>query len=161
MKKFEIEFKWALYFTAFNMLWLSLEKYFGWHDEAIQLHIFYSLIIIVPQSILYYFALTDKKKKYFNNNITWQQAFLSGGILSLLIAGLSPATVYYMHTFLSPNFIDLATHNFLENGGKEESVKSFHSLEAYIKNSILFNVSLGIVISGIVALFIQSSKKQK
>lgn len=158
MKKFEIEFKWALYFTGFNMLWLSLEKYLGWHDEAIQQHILYSLLIVIPQCIWYYLALTEKKKKFFNNEISWQQAFLSGGVLSLLIAGLSPATVYYMHTFLSPDFIDLAIEKFVESGGKLDAARNFHSLEAYIKNSILFNVSLGIVISSVVAFFIQTKK---
>lgn len=156
MKKFEIEFKWALYFTAFNMLWFSLEKYLGWHDEAIQYHIFNSLLIIFPQALLFYLALVEKKNKYFKNKISWQQAFLSGGILSLLIAGLSPASVYYMHTFLSPNFIDLAIQNYVENGGKANSAENFHSIEAYIKSSILFNVSIGVVISGIISLFIQT-----
>lgn len=161
MKKFEIEFKWAVYFTAFNMLWLSLEKYFGWHDEYIQMHIVYSLFIILPQVIFYYLALREKKLKYYEGTINWQQAFLSGGILSVIIAGLSPATIYYMNTFLSPEFIDLAIERYVASGGKEASAKNFHSLEAYIKNAILFNVSIGIVISGVVALFIKSKESEK
>ena len=91
MKKFEIEFKWALYFTAFNMLWLSLEKYLGWHDELIQFHTFYSLLIILPQVVFFYLAIREKKIQYFKGKITWQQGLLSGGILSILIAALSPA----------------------------------------------------------------------
>lgn len=161
MKKFEIEFKWAVYFTAFNMLWLSLEKYLGWHDEHIQMHIVYSLFIILPQAILYFLALREKKLKYYEGNINWQHAFLSGGILSVIIAGLSPATIYYMNTFLSPEFIDLAIERYVVSGGKEASAKNFHSLEAYIKNAILFNVSIGIVISGVVALFIKSKESEK
>lgn len=158
MKKFEIEFKWALYFTAFNMLWLSLEKFLGWHDELIQLHIFYSLLIILPQALFYYLALREKKFKYYKEEINWQQAFLSGGILSVIIAGLSPATIYYMNTFLSPDFIDLAIERYVVSGGKEASAKNFHSLEAYIKNAILFNVSIGIVISGVVGIFIKTKE---
>lgn len=161
MKKFEIEFKWALYFTAFNMLWLSLEKFLGWHDELIQMHIVYSLLIIFPQVLFYYLALREKKFKYYKGKINWQQAFLSGGILSVIIAGLSPATIYYMNTFLSPEFIDLAIERYVISGGKEASAKNFHSLEAYIKNAILFNVSIGIVISGIVALLIKTKETEK
>jgi hypothetical protein len=156
LKKFEIEFKWALYFTAFNMLWLSLEKYLGWHDELIQFHIFYSLLIVFPQIILFYLALREKKLKYYEGNINWQQVFLSGGILSIIIAGLSPATIYYMNTFLSPDFIDLAVERYTMGGGKAVSAREFHSLEAYIKNAILFNVSIGIVISGILGIFMKT-----
>jgi hypothetical protein len=158
LKKFEIEFKWALYFTAFNMLWFSLEKYLGWHDEQIQLHIFYSLLIIFPQAVFFYLALKEKKVKFYNGNVNWQQAFLSGGVLSLLIAGFSPVTMYYMHTFLSPDFIELAIERYVSSGGNEESAKDLHSLEAYIKNAILFNVSMGIVLSGIIAFFIKSKE---
>jgi len=160
LKKFEIEFKWALYFTAFNMLWLSLEKYLGWHDELIQFHTFYSLLIIFPQVVFFYLAIREKKYQYYKGKVSWQQAFLSGGILSILIASLSPATIYYMNTFLSPDFIDVAIDRYLISGGKETSAKNFHSLEAYIKNAILFNVSMGIVISGIVALFLQTKKAE-
>ena len=156
MKKFEIEFKWALYFTGFNMLWLSLEKVLGWHDELIQFHTFYSLLIIFPQVVFFYLAIREKKKQYFKGKITWQQGLLSGGILSILIAALSPATIYYMNMFLSPEFIDLAIEKYVMSGGKEASAKNFHNLEAYIKNAILFNVSMGVIISAVVGFFLQT-----
>lgn len=140
------------------MLFLSFEKAMGWHDEHIQYHIVYSLLIIFPQALLFYFALIEKKKKYYQGKITWQQAFLSGGVLSLLIAGISPATMYYMHTFLSPNFLPLAIEKFVASGGDEATAQSYHSLEAYIKNAILFNVSMGIVLSAIVGVFVKTKE---
>ncbi|MGM0635692.1 MAG: DUF4199 domain-containing protein [Bacteroidota bacterium] len=156
MKKFEIEFKYALYFTAFNMLWLSFEKWMGWHDEFISGHMFYSLLILLPQVVFYFLALREKREKYYNGKITWQQAFLSGGILSVLIAAISPATIYYLNTFLSPNFFDIAIEKYVIGGGKEAAAKSVFNMESYIKNAILFNVSVGVVISAAVALFIKN-----
>ncbi|MFO7701353.1 DUF4199 domain-containing protein [Psychroflexus maritimus] len=158
MSKFEIEFKWALYFTAFNALWLSLEKVLGWHDELIQQHAFYSLLIIIPQVVFFYLCIKAKRDDYFKGEANWQQLFVSGGVLALLIAALSPAVVYYMNRFLSPDFIDLAIDRYLMSGGKEAEAKNFHSLEAYIKNGILFNVSMGIVIAGPVAYFLKKKK---
>lgn len=159
MSKFEIEFKWALYFTGFNLLWLSLEKLLGWHDAHIQQHAFYSLLIIFPMIAFYVFALLEKRDKYFEGKATWQQLFLAGGVLSLIIAGISPATVFYMNKFLSPQFIDLAIENYVAREGKLEVATNFNSIEAYIKNAILFNVSMGIVIAAGVASFLKTVKK--
>lgn len=161
MSKFEIEFKWALYFTGFNLLWLSFEKLLGWHDAHIQQHAFYSLLIVFPMIAFFVFSLKEKREKYFKDKATWQQLFLSAGVLSLIIAGISPATIFYMNKFLSPQFVDLAIESYVASNGKLEIATNFNSIEAYIKNAILFNVSTGIVIGAGVAHFLKTVPKSK
>jgi len=148
MRKFEIEFKWAIYFVLLLLIWFYLEKILGLHDQYVKWEGLFSLLVIIPQAVVYHFALKIKKKAYYKGKITWKQAFFSGAILSLIIAGLSPIVSYTATAVISPDFME----NMRQQSG--------HSIDIYSANQFATNMlfsllSNGIVISAIIAIFIK------
>ena len=69
MKKFKIEFKWAVIMSIIFLAWMTLEKQLGFHDEKIKWQPLFNLLYIFPTFILYFLALNEKKKGYIKNGI--------------------------------------------------------------------------------------------
>ena len=87
--------------------------------------------------------------------MTWQKAFVSGALLSLLIAGLSPGPIYVMSEFVSPDFFEIALSKGIDKGIPEEFANQLYNLDAYIKSAIFFYLAFGIMISAVVGLIIK------
>jgi len=114
MKKFEIELKWASVFTAISIAWVYLEKYLGYHDAKVSSQAIFSFWLLIPQALIYVVAIREKREKYYKGEITWQKAFISGVVLSAVIAGLSPAAIYLMLEVVSPEFLSSIVEVFLQ-----------------------------------------------
>lgn len=155
MEKFKIEFKWASIFTAINLIWIYIEKYLGLHDKYIDYHSIVSLVMLLPLVFAIIMALKQKKRDYYKGEMTWQKAFASGALLSLLIAGLSPGPIYVMSEFVSPNFFEIALSKGIAKGIPEDFAKQLYNLDAYIKSAIFFYLAFGIMISAVVGLIIK------
>ena len=155
MEKFKIEFKWASIFTAINLVWIYIEKYLGLHDEYIDYHSIVGLVMILPLIFVIYMSLKQKKHEYYKGEMTWQKAFASGALLSLLIAGLSPGPIYVMSEFVSPDFFEIILSKGISKGIPEEFANQLYNLDAYIKNAIFFYLAFGIMISAVVGLVIK------
>jgi hypothetical protein len=159
MKKFAIEFKWAIIFTICSLAWTVMEKQLGWHDEKIEMQQIYTMSFGIVAIVLYVLALLDKKKDFFNGTMDWKQGFLSGSILALFIALMTPLTQYISFTAISPTYfdklIDLAVKN---NKMTLEAAQNYFNINNYVYSSTFSNLSYGIVIAAIVALFVKSKK---
>jgi hypothetical protein len=155
MEKFKIEFKWASIFTAINILWVYAEKYLGLHDEQSFIHPIISYVLIVPITICIFFSLRQKRDDYYSGKITWQKAFLSGALFSLLIAGLSPGTIYVMTQYISPDFFNNAIQTSIEKGSDEKFVNEIFNLNSYIQSTMMLYLSFGVMISAIVGLVVK------
>jgi hypothetical protein len=151
MKKFEIEFKWAVYFILLLFTWFYLEKILGLHDQYVKWEGLFSLLVIIPQAVLYHFALKIKKNNFFKGKITWKQAFFSGAILTLIIAGLSPIVSYTATAVISPDFMD----NLRQLSGYSADV---YSANQFAKSMLFSLLSNGIVISAITAILIKQKE---
>jgi hypothetical protein len=155
MEKFKIEFKWASIFTSINLVWIYLEKYLGLHDEHIDFHSIVGLVMIIPLGFCIFFSLKQKREEYYKGKMTWQKAFVSGALLSLLVAGLSVGPVYVMSQYVSPDFFDNAITKSLERGANPEMVNQFFNLNAYISQAIMFYLAFGVMISAVVGLILK------
>lgn len=155
MEKFKIEFKWASIFTSINLAWFYLEKYLGLHDQYIDYHSIVSLIMILPLGFCIYINLKQKREEYYNGKMTWQNAFFSGALLSLLVAGLSPGPVYVMTQYISPDFFNNAIAKSLERGATPEMANQFFNLNAYITQAIMFYLAFGVMISAVIGLILR------
>jgi hypothetical protein len=155
MEKFKIEFKWASIFTGINLIWVYVEKYLGLHDEHIDYHSIVGLVTLLPLAFCIYSSLQQKRKEYYNGKMSWQKAFVSGALLSLLVAGLSPGPVYVMSQYVSPDFFENAISKSLERGATPEMANQFFSLNAYISQAIMFYLAFGVMISAAVGLIIK------
>lgn len=156
LDRFKIEFRWASIFTAINLVWVYAEKYLGFHDELSYVHPVLSFLLIIPIGVCVFFSLKQKKETYYSGTITWQKAFISGAFLSLLIAALSIGTVYVMTQYISPDFFDNAIKISIEKGADANFVKQSFNLDAYIKDTMMFYLASGVMISAILALVIKS-----
>ena len=152
MGKFEIEFKWAIYFIILLFLWFYMEKLLGLHDQYVKWEGLFSFLIILPQALLYHFALKNKKLKYYQGKISWKQAFFSGAILSLIIAGLSPIVSYTATAVVSPDLME----NLREQSGRSVDV---YSANKFATNMLFSLLSNGIVIAAVIAIL--NKKREK
>lgn len=157
MEKFKIEFKWAIYFSIIALGWMCFEKAMGWHDEKIHLQQIYTMLFGIIAIVIYVFALLDKKKNYFNHSMNWKQGFISGAILSLIIAAFTPITQYITLEIISPEyFTNVINYTVEKERMTLEDAKNHFTLANYIYMSTFFGLSSGVVTAAIVAFFVKS-----
>lgn len=161
MKKFKIEFKWALIFTVASLLWMYFEKAMGWHGEHIEQHPIYTNLFGIVAIVIYVLALRDKRENFYNGIMGWKQGFLSGSILSLIIAAISPLAQYVVHTYISPNYFENIVAYTVKKGiMKVEQAENYFMLPNYIFMSAFYALSFGIVTAGIVAWFLKNKQEK-
>lgn len=159
MKKFEIELKWATAFTAISIAWVYLEKYMGYHDEMVSKQGMFSLLLIIPQALIYLVSIRQKRERYYNGTITWQKAFLSGVVLSAVIAGLSPAAIYLMAEIISPAFFSNIVEYQAAQGVARENLEQIYNLNSFISQAIFNNLATGVFLAAIIALILKKEDK--
>jgi len=156
MKKFATEIKWGVIFTVAALLWMVLEKVLGWHDAHIDKHAIYTNFFAVIAIALFVFALIEKRNKDLGGKMTWVQGFVSGIIISVIIAILSPLSQYITHEFITPDYFQNAIANAVENAGMtQENAEVFFNFKSYVIQATFGALGMGIVTSAIVALFVR------
>ena len=159
MKKFTIEIKWAIIFSFVTLLWMILEHSLGWHNENIAKHAVYTNIFAVVAIAAYVMAIKDKKDNFFVGNMSFKQGFMSGVILSIFIALLSPIVNFITFKFIAPdffeNFINYTVTNKIQT---QIQASAYFNLKSYLLQGFFGSLSMGVVTSAIVALFLKSKK---
>tara|TARA_B100000378_G_C18043838_1_gene411395 strand:+ start:425 stop:904 length:480 start_codon:yes stop_codon:yes gene_type:complete len=159
MKKFAIEIKWGIIFTIVALLWMFLEKQLGWHDELIAKQAIYTNFFGIIAIIVYVLAIRDKKKNFYQGDMTWTQGFISGMVVSIVVAILSPLAQYISLEVISPEYFPNVIDYAVENGKMtRENAEAYFNLKSYIIQSFFFSLVVGIVTSAIIALFLRSRK---
>ncbi len=162
MKNFRIEFRWALIFSIAMLVWTYLEKVVGLHDVHIDKHPIYTNIFAVIAIVIYILALRNKKKGFFNGIMNWKQGFISGIVLSVFIAIMSPLVQYIISTYITPDYFKNAIDFVVENGKmSQENAEAYFSLNSYMVQSAFGALTLGLVTSAVVAFFVKSKKSSK
>lgn len=160
MKKNTIEWKWALIFLLASLLWMGLEKWMGWHDENIAQHPIYTNLFGIVAIIIYFSALIDKRRNFYNGYMTWKQGFITGLLISVIVALFTPVTQLIVHKIISPHYFDNAIQYAVDNNRLNlESAKAYFSLKTYIMQSIVGALGMGIVTSALMALIVQKKIK--
>jgi len=159
MTKFRIEIKWGVYFTIAALVWMYIEKALGWHDTLISKHAIYTNIFAIVAIVVYVLFMRDKKENFYNGSMTWTQGFISGTILSVVVALLSPLAQYLTHEFITPNYFENVIAYTVEKGVmKQEAAEAYFSLYSYMAQAAFGALAMGVVTSAIVALFFRSKK---
>ena len=161
MKKFTIEFTWAVIFTLASLLWTVLEKALGFHDEKIGSQLMFSMLFWLVTIPIYHFAIRDKQRNFYHGKANWTQLFLSGVVLSVFAALMCPLAVYITMNVVSPGFAKNASDYFITvkkmTPEKAEMYVGYRSLVIQGVSSI---ISVGVIISALAALFNKSSDVQ-
>lgn len=156
MNKYQIEFKWAIIFSVATLAWMVLEKSLGWHDKLIGKHAIYTNLFAFVAITIYVLALLDKRKTAFHGKMNWKQGFISGIILSAIIALFSPITQYITNTSISPDYFPNAIKYIVDSGKMgQETAESYFNLKSYVLQGVFGALSMGIVTSAIVAYFVR------
>ncbi|APS39036.1 MULTISPECIES: DUF4199 domain-containing protein [Salegentibacter] len=156
MKNYQIEIKWGVIFFAASLLWMYFEKLMGWHDVLIAKHAIYTNFFGLIAIAIYFFAIHDKRKNFFRGKMSWRQGFVSGVILSIVIALLSPIGQLITHYLISPEYFENAIESSVErNAMKQEDAEAYFNLSSYIVQSIAGALMMGVVTSAIVALILR------
>jgi hypothetical protein len=159
MKKFAIEFKWALIFTAASLAWMYMENAVGLHGLYIEKHPVYTNLFAIVAISLFVLAMRDKKKNYFDGQMSFSQGFLSGMVMSVFIAVMTPAVQYITARFISPDFFDNMVEYTVRNKiYSPVQAKAYFNAENYMRIATFGALSAGIVTSALVAVFIKSKK---
>lgn len=161
MKKFAIEIKWGIrYFFAY-LLWVYVEKMSGYYNEKINDYLMYSMLFYFIAIFIYVLAINDKKKNYFHNDMDWKQGAVTGVFMTIVIAILMPLCQIVIHKGMAPEFFPNMIKNTVAKGGKIQNAEAFFNLSSFIFQSIFSALSFGVVISAIVAYFLQTKTLKK
>jgi len=155
MKNLRIEIKWGIIFTIALMLWTLIERLLGFHSTHIDKQATFTLIFIIPAFVMYYFALVEKRETYYAGQMNWTQGFVSGLVVSIVVALLSPISQFITHEFISPHYFENAIEYGVSSGQFENHAQAEETfnLVSYIFQSMLFAVVSGAVTAAIVAIF--------
>src|SRR5690606_13891821 len=95
-------------------------------------------------------------KTIHNGKMSWKQGFISGIILSVIIALFSPIIQYITNTGISPDYFPNAIKYIVDSGKMgQETAESYFNLKSYVLQGVFGALSMGIVTSAIVALFVR------
>lgn len=162
MKNFTIEIKWAAIFTVASVLWAGVEKFSGLHDAQIGKQPVYSMLFALPAIFIFFLALRDKKKRFFSGQMSWKQGMISGMILSVFIAVLSPVAVWFAYSVLSPGYFPKAIQYYTETRTMTQTqAELYFSMTAFMKKGVADALSMGVITSAVVALIVQSKNQDR
>jgi hypothetical protein len=116
MSQYKIEIKWALIFFIVSLIWIFLEKLVGLHDAHIDKHPIYTNFFAILAIAMYVFALLDKRKNFYHGRMNWMQGFVSGVIISVIVAILSPLGQYLTHEVITPEYFPNAIEYAVSSG---------------------------------------------
>lgn len=154
MKDLRIEIKWGIIFSIALMVWSGLERLVGLHGEHIDKHATYTLLFIIPAFVMYFFALVEKRETYYAGQMNWTQGFISGLVISIVVALLSPISQYITHEWISPQYFENIIAYSVQEGevATREEAEEYFNLVSYIFQSMIFAVVSGAITSALVAI---------
>lgn len=157
MKKIAIEIKWGILFSIATLAWMIVEKSVGLHDVYISKQSIYTNLFGIIAIIIYALAIREKKNVFFQGSLSWRQGFISGVVLSIVIAVLSPIVQYITYTYISPDFFTNITRYAVEKKvlTPEQAAINF-SLNSYMLQGVFGSLSMGVITAAIVAFFIKN-----
>ena len=160
MKNRKIEIKWAVIFSIMGLLWMVLEKLCGLHSTYIDYHLYLTNLFAIPAIIVMVMALKDKKKSFYGGQMTYKQGLISGIILSILIALISPLTQWITSYVITPEYFPNVIKRSVEIGyykTTEEAQANFNYKNYAIQGAIGALI-MEIVTTAIAMIFIRTKK---
>lgn len=162
MKNISIEIKWAIIFSIVGLLWMVLEKAVGLHDKYIDYHLYLTNLFAIPAIIVMVLALKDKKKKIYGGRMTYVQGLISGIILSVFIALLSPLTQWITSYLITPEYFPNIIKRSVELGYYKTTAEAEANFNYpnYAKQGAIGALMMGVATTAIVMIFIRTKNNK-
>jgi membrane protease YdiL (CAAX protease family) len=160
MKKFAVEIKWGIRYAFIWLFWLFIEKNSGYYEAKISDHALYSLLFIFITLFVYFVAVKEKKNEFFKGEMSWKQGCITGIFLTVVMTVLTPFCQIIFHKAIAPEFSPNMIEFSVSKGNSRETAENYFNLPSYILQSVFGTLSLGVVLSAIVALFLQTKTKK-
>ncbi|HMR82064.1 MAG TPA: DUF4199 domain-containing protein, partial [Niabella sp.] len=151
MKKYSIEIKWALVFIIMTLLWMLLEKLAGLHSTHIDKHMYLTNLFAIPAVIVMVLALKDKKRNFYKGRMSYKQGLVSGIIISVIIAILSPLSQWITSYIISPEYFPNVIEYSLKTGYHKtrEAAEAYFNYKNYAVQGTIGALVMGIVTTAI------------
>lgn len=158
MKKYSIEIKWALVFIIMTLLWMLLEKLAGLHSTHIDKHMYLTNLFAIPAVIVMVLALKDKKRNFYKGRMSYKQGLVSGIIISVIIAILSPLSQWITSYIISPEYFPNVIEYSLKTGYHKtrEAAEAYFNYKNYAVQGTIGALVMGIVTTAIAMIFIRT-----
>jgi len=89
--------------------------------------------------------------------MTWNQGFMTGLIITIIVTLLSPLTQWITHTVITPDFFEnIRAYSVQEGLMSSEEAADYFSLSGYIVQSMIGALGMGIITSAVVSFFTRS-----
>ncbi len=151
------EVMWGLIFVGMGLLWMVLERVAGLHGPRIEYHANLSFLFAFPAVAVYVFALRSKRDRDLGGTMTWREGFVSGLIITAVVAVLAPVTTWITHTLITPDFFANAIEAGVALGETTRAeAEAYFNLGSYIRMGVIWAVGMGAVTSAVVAFFVRS-----
>ncbi len=160
MKNINIEIKWAIIFSMVSLLWIGLEKLCGLHGKYIDYHLYLTNLFAIPAIIVMVMALKDKKKYFYGGQITYKQGLISGIVLSVIIALISPLTQWITSYVITPEYFPDVIKRSVELGHYKTiaDAEANFNYQNYAKQGAIGALVMGILTTTIAMIFIRTKK---
>lgn len=91
--------------------------------------------------------------------MSYKQGFISGLIITLIVALLSPLSQYITSEFITPEYFPNVINYAVESGKMTQTeAESYFNLKSYLIQSVIGALVMGVVTSAIVAIFVKSKR---
>ncbi len=159
MTKYKYEALWGVLFIVVMLLWMVFEKAMGWHGEHIEKHATYTNYFAIVAVLVYVIAFFHIRKAKYGGSAGFKDLFISGIVMTVVAALLSPLAQYLSLEVISPgyfqNAIDYAVKNKLST---PEEAQSYFNLRSYIMMAFPFAIVTGVITTAVVAFFVKNKK---
>lgn len=161
MKNIKIEFKWAIIFSVMGLLWMVLEKLCGLHSTYIDYHLYLTNLFAIPAIWVMVLALKDKKKNFYNGQMTYKQGLISGIILSVIIALISPLTQWITSYVITPEYFPNVIKRSVEIGYYQTTAEAEANFNYpnYALQGAIGALIMGIATTAVVMIFIRTKNQ--
>lgn len=163
MKTIKIEIKWAIIFALMSLVWMLLEKLSGLHGKHIDYHMYLTNLFAIPAIWVMVLGLKDKKKNFYNGQMSYKQGLISGTIISVIIALLSPITQWITSYVISPEYFPNVIERSVALGYYPtiEAAQAQFNYANYAVSGFIGALVMGIVTTAIAMLFLRSKKSSE
>jgi len=157
MKKFSIEFKWAALATLAALVWMFIGKAMGFHAEKVRYEVLHEMLFSFLLFIFYWLGIRQKKKEYFQGIMSWQQAFMTGLVMCVMMALFFPIVQFITFNQVSPHFMETLQAALVNDANMtvEEAQKNA-SFDLFLRNGVMNNLSFGVIFTTILSYVLKT-----